>query len=285
MTTQGNTVPKTLIVTGAGSGLGAAIAQAAAVAGWRVGVLDLDGNAAQSVAKRIGHESVALQADIAQELSVQEALEQFAQATSSVAPDALVCNAGIVRFGPLLDAALEDFRAVVDVNLTGTFITARAVARRMIAAEQPGSIVTVTSMNGVAPGPNSGAYGSTKAAVALLTQQMALEWGPFGIRANAIAPGLINAGMSEPIYADDEIRARRESRVPLRRLGAAEEVAAAALFLLSDAASYISGTELLVDGGVTMSVIASLPRPQSVDSVGEGLAGQPTNALDLERDQ
>ena len=285
MTTQGITVPKTLIVTGAGRGLGAAIVQAAAVAGWRVGVLDLDGNAAQDVAKRIGHESVALQADIAQETSVQEALEQFAQATSSAAPDALVCNAGIVRFGPLLDASLEDFRQVVDVNLTGTFITARAVARRMIAAEQPGSIVTVTSMNGVAPGPNSGAYGSTKAAVALLTQQMALEWGPFGIRANAIAPGLINAGMSEPIYADDEIRARRESRVPLRRLGAAEEVAAAALFLLSDAASYISGTELLVDGGVTMSVIASLPRPQSVDSVGEGLAGQPTNALDLERDQ
>ena len=285
MTTQAITARKTLIVTGAGSGLGAAIAQAAAVAGWRVGVLDLDGNAARDVAKRIGPESVALQADIAQETSVQEALEQFAQATSSAAPDALVCNAGIVRFGPLLNASLEDFRQVVDVNLTGTFITARAVARRMIEAGQHGSIVTVTSMNGVAPGPNSGAYGSTKAAVALLTQQMALEWGPFGIRANAIAPGLINAGMSEPIYADDEIRARRESSVPLRRLGAAEEVAAAALFLLSDAASYISGTELLVDGGVTMSVIASLPRPQSVDSVGDGLAGQPTNAVDLERDQ
>lgn len=285
MSTQGITVPKTLIVTGAGNGLGAAIAQAAAVAGWRVGVLDLDGSAAQDVAKQIGHESVALRADIAQELSVQEALEQFAQVTSSAAPDALICNAGIVRFGPLLNASLEDFRQVVDVNLTGTFITARAVARRMIAAEQPGSIVTVTSINGVAPGPNSGAYGSTKAAVALLTQQMALEWGLFGIRANAIAPGLINAGMSESIYADDEIRARRESRVPLRRLGAAEEVAAAALFLLSDAASYISGTELLVDGGVTMSVIASLPRPQSVDSVGEVLSGQPTNAVDLERDQ
>ncbi len=285
MTTQAITARKMLIVTGAGSGLGAAIAQAAAVAGWRVGVLDLDGSAARDVAKRIGPESVALQADIAQETSVQEALEQFAQATSSAAPDALVCNAGIVRFGPLLNASLEDFRQVVDVNLTGTFITARAVARRMIEAGQHGSIVTVTSMNGVAPGPNSGAYGSTKAAVALLTQQMALEWGPFGIRANAIAPGLINAGMSEPIYADDEIRARRESSVPLRRLGAAEEVAAAALFLLSDAASYISGTELLVDGGVTMSVIASLPRPQSVDSVGEGLAGQPTNAVDLERDQ
>ncbi|KLR59958.1 dehydrogenase of unknown specificity, short-chain alcohol dehydrogenase like [Actinobacteria bacterium IMCC26207] len=285
MTTQGITVPKTLIVTGAGSGLGAAIAQAAAVAGWRVGVLDLDGNAAQDVAKRIGHESVALLADIAQETSVQEALEQFAQATSSAAPDALVCNAGIVRFGPLLNASLEDFRAVVDVNLTGTFITARAVARRMIAAEQPGSIVTVTSMNGVAPGPNSGAYGSTKAAVALLTQQMALEWGPFGIRANAIAPGLINAGMSEPIYADDEIRARRESSVPLRRLGAAEEVAAAALFLLSDAASYISGTELLVDGGVTMSVIASLPRPQSVDSVGDVLNEQPISQVAKEHDR
>ncbi|MEX0767565.1 MAG: SDR family NAD(P)-dependent oxidoreductase [Microthrixaceae bacterium] len=260
---------KTLIVTGAGNGLGEAIARAAAVAGWRVGVLDRDLQAAQSVASSITQGAVGLQADISDELSLQKALDQFAQETGTTAPDGLVCNAGIVRFGPLLDAEIEDFRAVVDVNLTGTFITARAVASRMIAAAQGGSIVTVTSMNGVAPGPNSGAYGPTKAAVALLTQQMALEWGPHGIRANAIAPGLINAGMSEPIYADDEVRKRRESSVPLRRLGSAEEVAAATLFLLSDDASYISGTQLLVDGGVTMSVIASLPRPLSVDSVGD----------------
>jgi NAD(P)-dependent dehydrogenase (short-subunit alcohol dehydrogenase family) len=93
--------------------------------------------------------------------------------------------------------------------------------------------VTITSMNGVAPGPNSGAYGATKAGVARLTQQMALEWGPHGIRANAVAPGLIDAGMSEPIYADPEIRQLRAARVPLGRLGRGDDVAAVVLFLLS----------------------------------------------------
>jgi NAD(P)-dependent dehydrogenase (short-subunit alcohol dehydrogenase family) len=126
----------------------------------------------------------------------------------------------------------------------------------------------VTSMNGVVPGPNAGAYGATKAGVALLTQQMAVEWGPAGIRANAVAPGLIDGGMSAPIYADPAIREQRSARVPLGRLGSSEDVADAVLFLLSDHAGYITGTELLVDGGVTPSIISTLPRPRAVDTVG-----------------
>ena len=152
---------------------------------------------------------MALIADTTVEDEVERALDTFAAATGAASPDGLVANAGIVRFGPLATISAEDWRTVVDVNLTGTFLSARAVARRMIAAGTGGSLVTVTSMNGVAPGPNAGAYGATKAAVALLTRQMALEWGPNGIRANAVAPGLIDAGMSEPIYADDDIRRRR----------------------------------------------------------------------------
>lgn len=258
----------TLLVTGAGHGLGAAIARRADAAGWTVGVLDRDAAAAARTADALGAHGVALPADITDEASVEAALDALAESTGSPAPDAVVCNAGIVRFGPLLDATLDDWSATVDVNLTGTFITARAVARRMVAAGRPGSIVTITSMNGVAPGPNSGAYGATKAGVARLTQQMALEWGPYGIRANAVAPGLIDAGMSEPIYADAEIRQLRAARVPLGRLGRGDDVAAVVLFLLSEAADYVTGTEVLVDGGVTMSVIATLPRPRDVDSVG-----------------
>ncbi len=257
-----------VVVTGAASGLGAAVARAAADGGWRVGVLDRDGDGAQQLAAELGRGAVALAADTAVEAEVDDALERFASATGAVAPDGLVANAGIVRFGPLADVAIEDWRHVVDVNLTGTFITARAVARRMISAGTGGSLVTVTSMNGVAPGPNAGAYGATKAAVALLTKQMALEWGPSGIRANAVAPGLIDAGMSEPIYADDRIRRRRAASVPLGRLGTAQDVADAILFLLSGEAAYINGTELLVDGGVTSSIIGTLPRPAAVDLVG-----------------
>lgn len=262
-----------VVVTGGGSGLGAAIASAAAGAGWTVGVLDRDAEAAGRVAATVGERAVALAADTTDEAAVESALDQFATTTGRPAPDALVANAGIVRFGPLLDTPLADWRAVVDVNLTGTFVTARAVARRLVAADRPGSIVAVTSMNGVAPGPNAGAYGATKAGVARLTQQMALEWGAHGIRVNAVAPGLIDGGMSAPIYAEPETRRRREERVPLGRLGTPADVAAVVLFLLSDAAGYVTGTELLVDGGVTPSVITSLPRPAAVDSVGDGAPG------------
>lgn len=259
---------RAIVVTGAGNGLGAAIAHAVADAGWQVGVLDRDPEAAARTAAEIGERAVALTADTTIEAEVEGALERFADATGRSAPDGLVANAGIVRFGPLATLAVDEWRAVVDVNLTGTFITARAVARRMIAAGTSGSLVTVTSMNGVAAGPNAGAYGATKAGVALLTRQMALEWGPDQIRCNAVAPGLIDAGMSEPIYADADIRQRRAARVPLGRLGTAGDVAGAVLFLLSDEAAYINGTELLVDGGVTSSVISTLPRPRTVDTVG-----------------
>lgn len=259
-----------LVVTGAANGLGAVIARAAVDGGWRVGVLDRDGDAAQGLAAELGPDAFALVADTTVEADVERALDRFAEATGSAAPDGLVANAGIVRFGPLAEVAVEDWRAVVDVNLTGTFITARSVARRMIGAGTPGSLVTVTSMNGVAPGPNAGAYGATKAGVALLTKQMALEWGAHGIRANAVAPGLIDAGMSEPIYAADDIRRQRAASVPLGRLGTARDVADAILFLLSDEAAYINGTELLVDGGVTPSIISTLPRPAAVDAVGPG---------------
>ena len=267
--------PGTVVVTGAGGGLGAAIATAAADAGWTVGVLDRDADAAERTALTLGDRGVALAADTTDEAAVEAALDHLGAVAGQAAPDALVANAGIVRFGPLLDAGLDDWQAVVDVNLTGTFVSARAVARRLVAAGRPGSIVAVTSMNGVAPGPNAGAYGATKAGVARLAQQMALEWGPHAIRVNAVAPGLIDAGMSAPIYADPEIRRLRAGRVPLGRLGDAAEVASVVLFLLSDAAAYVTGTELLVDGGVTMSVIGTLPRPASVDAVGPDASDGP----------
>lgn len=267
---EGPAPARTVLVTGAGQGLGASIAAAAVSAGWTVGVLDRDPGLAATAAAGLGDTAVALAADITDASEVEAALDRFRDATSRAAPDGLVANAGIVRFGPLLELDEDDWRAVVDVNLTGTFVTARAVARRLVDAGQPGSIVTVTSMNGVAPGPNAGAYGATKAAVARLSQQMALEWGRDGIRVNAVAPGLVDAGMSEPVYADPDIRRRRSSAVPLGRLGTGDDVAAAVLFLLSEESAYITGTELLVDGGVTMSIIGTLPRPASVDSVGPG---------------
>jgi NAD(P)-dependent dehydrogenase (short-subunit alcohol dehydrogenase family) len=247
-----------MVVTGAAGGIGRAIAERASAAGYRVGLLDVDAAAARAAAEATPH-AVALTADVADEAQVEATLDAFGT------PDVWVGNAGIVRFGPLERLPLADFRAVVDVNLIGTFVGARAAARRMIARGRGGAIVNITSMNGVVPGQNAGAYGATKAAVALLTQQMAVEWGRFGIRANCVAPGLVAAGMSAAILADPEVRRAREGKVPLGRLASAEDVARAVLFLAGDDAGYVTGQNLLVDGGVTHSIISQLPRPASVE--------------------
>lgn len=250
--------PRTLLVTGAARGLGRAIAAAAADAGYRVAAVDVDVDEPCPAGEAI----VSYRASVTDEAAIDAVLDDFG------VPDVVVNNAGIVRFGPLLDASLTDVREVLDVNLVGAFVVARAVARRWVADDSAGCIVNITSMNGVAAGPNAGAYGASKAGLAMLTSQMALEWGAHGIRVNSVAPGLIDAGMSEPIYADAATRTARESKVPLGRLGTAADIAGVVLFLASGAAGYVHGQNLVVDGGVTGSVIQHLPRPAAVDSVG-----------------
>jgi len=253
---------KSAIVTGGAHGIGRVIVNQLASEGWHVGILDLN-VADVEREEKLPKNCVAISADVSDVNSIEKAIKQFGST-----PDLLVNNAGIVRFGPLLTLAQSEFEAVVRVNLIGTFTVSRQVAALMIADDKPGNIISITSMNGVVPGPNSGAYTSTKAGVALLTKQMALEWGPHGIRVNSIAPGLIDAGMSNAVHADLEIREAREKRIPLRRLGTAQDIANLVSFLASEQSSYITGENILVDGGVTMSILSTLPRPKSVDSVG-----------------
>jgi NAD(P)-dependent dehydrogenase (short-subunit alcohol dehydrogenase family) len=240
-------------ITGAGAGLGAAIAEHAAKAGYRVGLVDVGADAVRAQVARLP-DAVALPCDVTDEAAVEAALDAF-----GAVPDVVVCNAGIVRFGTLLDVSIQDFRKVTEVNLVGAFIVARAAARRM-APRGRGSIVNITSINAITPAPGSGAYPAAKAGLAALTEHMALEWGPLGLRVNCVAPGFIDAGMSAPIYANPKVRASRGGAVPMRRLGTADEVAQAVMFLASDAASYINGHQLAVDGGVVHSVLLQLPR-------------------------
>ena len=244
---------KAAIVTGAVGDIGFATARALADAGYKVGVLDLDGARVREASTRIGG-SVPLVASVTDEASVEAALDTF-----GAVPDLVVNNAGIVRFGYLLEQPLADFKQVLDVDLVGVFVVARASARRMV-SRGSGAIVNITSIGGIACGTNAGAYPAAKAGVAKLTEQMALEWGPQGIRVNAIAPGFIDGGMSAGFFKDPKIRARRGNAVPLRRLGTPEDVARAVLFLGSDDATYISGQQIAVDGGVVNSVLQQLPR-------------------------
>lgn len=244
---------KSCLVTGAGHGLGACIAEHAARAGYRVGVLDLDGDAATAVADRLEN-AVALNANVCDASSITAALDEF-----GATPDVLINNAGILRTGPLIDHSVDDFRLVMDTNLNSVFIVGQLVARRM-RDNGGGVIVNMASINGMHPSLDCGAYPAAKAGVINLTQQMAIEWGQFGIRANSISPGFIDAGMSAPFYTNPDIRELRSRAVPLKRLGSADEVAECALFLASDAAAYISGQNIAIDGGVIQSVLMQLPR-------------------------
>ncbi|WP_419924072.1 SDR family NAD(P)-dependent oxidoreductase [Candidatus Poriferisocius sp.] len=251
-----------MIVTGAGHGIGAEIARQAAAAGYRVGVLDVNGGAAEETAQSLP-DAVALVASTTDSDAIEAVLDDFGT------PDALVNNAGIVRFTPLVDHLESDWRAVVDVNLNGPFVCGRAVARRLIAEGRSGSMVNISSINGIAPGPNSGAYSPTKAAVIQLTRQMAIEWGPAGIRVNSVAPGIIDDGMSAPILADPEVRATRSSRTPSQRLGTADDIAKAVMWLCSADAEYVNGHNMVVDGGVVHTVLSGMPRPASIDGIAE----------------
>ena len=242
----------TALVTGGSGDIGRAVAEALIAAGHETTVLDLDPEATRRVAGEIG--ARALIVDISDESAVENALAGFEDG-----PDVLANVAGIGRFGSLLDISLEDFRRTLDVNLTGAFIVSRAAARGMVRRGR-GAIVNVTSINAIATGPGSGAYPASKAGLAKLTELMALEWGPSGVRVNAVAPGFIDAGISTPFYADPEVRALRRGAVPSRRLGVSEDVAGAVAWLASDAASYVNGHQLVVDGGVSVSLLTQLPR-------------------------
>lgn len=243
---------RSMLVTGAANGIGRAIAEAADQAGYRVGVLDLSLKDAESVAASLTH-GVALSCDVTAADQVNQVLDEFGDI------DVLVNNAGILRPGPLIDHDPDDFYLVINTNLNSVFLVGQAAAKKM-REKGSGSIVNMASIVGIHPSPNNGAYAAAKGGVLALTQHMSMEWGQYGIRVNAVAPGFIDAGMSAPFFENQNVRDQRTGAVPLGRLGTAEDVVKAVLFLASDDAAYISGETLTVDGGVVNSVLKNLPR-------------------------
>ena len=244
---------KTAIVTGAGAGIGKAICQKLSQNNYRVGMLDLNEENVNEASKGVEN-SFPLHGDVTNQESIKKAFEKFGEI-----PDLLVNNVGIVMFGPLEEHSVEDYSKSLNINLLGSFITSRILINDMI-KRGSGSIINMSSVNGVNPGIGIGAYPASKAGIISMTQQMAIEWGKFGIRVNCISPGFIDAGMSKPIYEDPKVRELRGGAVPSGRLGEADDIANAVLFLDSENASYVNGHNLVVDGGVISSVIAQLPR-------------------------
>ena len=156
--------------------------------------------------------------------------------------------------------ALEDWQRMLDVNLTGYLRCAQAFGRPMLERGH-GALVHIGSIAGQHAQGFSNAYSPTKAGVSMLSRQLAFEWGPRGVRSNVVAPGLVRTPLSEAFYADEQTKAAREAVVPMRRIGRVEDIAEVVLFLASDRAGYVSGQEIIDDGGFAQTLMSHVPRP------------------------
>lgn len=249
------------VVTGAASGIGASVAQRLAVWGARVALLDRDEAALQSRLAELQQSGacvMGVSCDISQAASVQEAAKRVAAQWG--AAYALVNNAGLLRPGGLADVSMDDWNAVLAVNLTGQLLCARAFGEGMRQAGE-GSIVNIASISGLFPQSSSGAYSASKAGVLQMSRQLALEWGPHGVRSNAICPGMIRTSLSAKFYEEPGFEARRAAVTASRRIGEPEDIADVAIFMASPRSGYVNGAEILVDGGMSCMLMDMVPRP------------------------
>ena len=235
-------------VTGGAKGIGRAIADLFAAAGAKVVIFDRDGEAARSAAAEIGHGAVAHRLDVAVEAEVDTVFAAIGHEHGRV--DILVNNAGTAIRKATTELSLADWQAVLDVNMTGAFLCARAAARLML-PRRSGAIVNIASIMGLSGGglyPNI-SYQATKGALVNMTRALAVEWAREGVRVNAVAPTWVDTDFIAALKANSALMKEVERMTPLGRLAQPQEVARACLFLASPAASMVTGAILPVDGG------------------------------------
>lgn len=241
---------KTALITGATGGLGEAVARRLAAAGAYVALVVRRadrGDALLAELKAAGGDGEVVPLDLADEAAVRAAVRRLSSARGGI--DVFVSCAGLTRDEWFVTSAPEDWRAMLDVNLIATLQVTRAVARGMMARNR-GAIVLVGSVVSIGASPGQSIYAATKGALTSFARTLAVELAPKGIRVNSVLPGIIDAGMTRRVpKAHLE---PRTARIPLARMGRAEEIAEAVLFLASDASSYIVGQALVVDGGLTL---------------------------------
>lgn len=241
------------LVTGASRGIGRAIALGLAAAGADVAVgYHRNRSAAEDVARAIsevGRRAIVVEADIAQVDAGARLVDRTVEALGGL--DVLVNNAGGNTRTPFLEISSAELEAVLTLNLLGPFRVAQAAARHMVQTGG-GRIVNVASISASLAYPGLSHYQAAKAGLAMLTRGIALELADAGVTVNAIAPGLIETDLTVGNLADPKVRARRTARVPLGRLGRPEDVVGAVLFLVSDAAAWVTGATIVVDGGQTV---------------------------------
>jgi 3-oxoacyl-[acyl-carrier protein] reductase len=238
---------KVALVTGAGGGIGAAIVGALSDQGCIVYAADADASAAQRAVLRHAARARPLELDVGDAQAVHDAVARVAAEAGHI--DVLVNGAGILRTSPVADASVDDWDAVCRVNLSGVWYCSKAVLSGML-ERRAGSIVNIASVSAMKGGGTFGnvLYGTTKAGVVALTKGMARELGPFGVRVNAVAPGVADTGMTHPLLTPER-RAQVAAAVPLGRMAMPEEIARVVTLLASEALAYVTGITLPVDGG------------------------------------
>ncbi len=238
---------KVALVTGAGRGIGEAIALAFAREGARVAVADVDPKTAQATARRIGRgRALALHMDVADSGSVRDGFDAIDRMWRRI--DVAVTNAAVEPIVPFLELGEATWDRIIDVNLKGTFLVAQAAARRM-ARRRRGVIITLSSVNAEVARPESAAYAATKGGVRQLTKAMAIALAPHGIRVNAIGPGTVVTGLTRHLLRRRAWRDAVYARTPMQRVAEPREIAEVAVFLASEASSYMTGSTVYVDGG------------------------------------
>ena len=242
---------RVIVITGGGQGIGAACAERLAAEGAAVALWDMNQAAAQALAQRLresGARAEAMPCNVARKAEVDAALAATVLAFGRI--DGLVNNAGIFRAADFLEVTEEDWDAVIEVNLKGAFLAGQAAARQMVAQGGGGAIVNMSSVNGSMAIASIASYNASKGGINQLTRAMALALADHGIRVNAAAPGTIATELArEAVLTSEEARLRILGRTPMKRLGEPEEVADVVAFLLSDAARYMTGEIVHVDGG------------------------------------
>lgn len=235
------------LITGGAQGIGYACAEALAQDGARLVLSDINESGVKAAAEKLGNNTVALHCDMA---DTDQINAMFDQIESELGPvEILVNNAGVALPGDFLETTVEQFKQVIDINLTGSFVALQRAAKTMVAKNIQGSIINMSSINAVVAIPAIAAYCASKGGVAQLTKAASLALAPHNIRVNAVGPGSIDTEMMAGVNANAEAMKMVMSRTPLKRVGDASEIGNVVAFLASAKASYITGETIYVDGG------------------------------------